>query len=169
MIRNYYTDSYKEGRVVTASDTLLIDGKPQASTPQSVWKEYNLYIGTTGSVVTTNDNDASTNSALTLRAPNRNIKIGMFVAGAGVPNDCKITNIVVTLGTMVITVDKTLGIAADILLTYSFPEENSIRVRTINNDTVTFYNPIQGEILPVSVVQVFTTGTNNISGLVALS
>ena len=91
------------------------------------------------------------------------------MAGAGVPNDCKITNIVVTLGTMVITVDKTLGIAADILLTYSFPEENSIRVRTINNDTVTFYNPIQGEILPVSVVQVFTTGTNNISGLVALS
>ena len=169
MIRNYYTDSYKEGRVVTASDTLLIDGKPQASTPQSVWKEYNLYIGTTGSVVTTNDNDASTNSTLTLRAPNRNIKINMFVAGAGVPNDCKITNIVVTLGTMVITVDKTLSIAADILLTYSFPDENSIRVRTINNDTVTFYNPIQGEVLPVSVVQVFSTGTNNISGLVALS
>ena len=46
MIRNYYTDSFKEGRVVTASDTLLIDGKPQASTPQSVWKEYNLYVGT---------------------------------------------------------------------------------------------------------------------------
>ena len=169
MIRNYYTDSFKEGRVVTASDTLLIDGKTQASTPQSVWKEYNLYIGTTGSVVTTNDNDASTNGTLTLRAPNTSIKIGMFVAGAGVPNDCKITNVVITLGTMAITVDKTLGIAADILLTYGFPDENSVRVRTIDNDTVTFYNPPQGEILPVSVVQVFATGTNNISGLIALS
>ena len=93
----------------------------------------------------------------------------MFVAGAGVPNDCKITNVVITLGTMAITVDKTLGIAADILLTYGFPDENSVRVRTIDNDTVTFYNPPQGEILPVSVVQVFATGTNNISGLVALS
>ena len=41
MIRNYYTDSFKEGRVVTASDTLLIDGRLQASTPQGVWKEYN--------------------------------------------------------------------------------------------------------------------------------
>ena len=34
----------------------------------------------------------------------------MFVAGAGVPNDCKITNVVINnLGTMAITVDKTLG------------------------------------------------------------
>ena len=169
MIRNYYTDSFKEGRVVTASDTLLIDGRLQASTPQGVWKEYNLYVGTAGSVVTTNDNDASTNSTLVLRVPNTNIKIGMFFTGAGVPNDCRITNITITQGTMTLAVDKTLNIAADILLTYGFLTENSVRVRTIENNIVTFYNPTQGEILPVSIVQVFSTGTNNLAGLVALS
>ena len=169
MIRNYYTDSYKSGITVTPSDANLLDGRVQADIPQGAWKEYNLYIGTTGSVVTTNDNDASTNTTLVLRSPNTDIKIGMFVTGVGVPNDCKITNVVIALGTMTITVDKTLSIAADILLTYGFPDQNSIKVRTIENNTVTFYNPPQGEILPVSVVQVFATETNNISGLIALS
>jgi len=169
MIRNYYTDSYKSGITVTPSDANLLDGRVQADIPQGAWKEYNLYIGTTGSVVTTNDNDASTNTTLVLRSPNTDIKIDMFVTGVGVPNDCKITNVVIALGTMTITVDKTLSIAADILLTYGFPDQNSIKVRTIENNTVTFYNPPQGEILPVSVVQVFATGTNNISGLIALS
>jgi len=169
MIRNYYTDAFKSARIVTPSNTLLIDGKPQASTPQSVWGEYNLYIGGTGSVVTTNDNDASTNGTLILRVPNADIRVNMFVTGVGVPNDCKITSIAIALGTMTITLDKTLSIAADILLTYGFTSENSIRVRTIDNDIVTFYNPPQGEVLQVSVVQVFVTGTNNMSGLVALS
>ena len=46
MIRNYYTDSFKEAKIVTASDANLLDGRVQASIPQGAWKEYNLYIGT---------------------------------------------------------------------------------------------------------------------------
>ena len=69
---------------------------------------------------------------------------------------------------MTLTVDKTLAIAANIALTYSFPNENSIRVGTINDNVLTFRNPVQGSILPVSVVQVFSTGTNHVSGLIAL-
>ena len=45
MIRNYYTDSYKSGIVVTPSDTLLLDGRTKSTTPQSSWKQYNLYVG----------------------------------------------------------------------------------------------------------------------------
>ena len=45
MIRNYYTDSYKSGLVVVPSDTLLLDGRTKSTTPQSSWKQYNLYVG----------------------------------------------------------------------------------------------------------------------------
>jgi len=45
MIRNYYTDSYKSGLAVTPSDTLLLDGRTKSTTPQSSWKQYNLYVG----------------------------------------------------------------------------------------------------------------------------
>ena len=44
----------------------------------------------------------------------------MFFTGVGVPNDCRITNVTITQGTMTLAVDKTLNIAADILLTYGF-------------------------------------------------
>jgi len=170
MIRNYYTDSFKEGREEVPSDVNLLDGKVQADIPQGAWGQYNLYVGIASpSTVTTNNNNASTNGTLVLKSPNSDIKINMFVGGVGVPADCKITNVTTTLGTTTIVVDKTLSIAANIALTYSFPNQNSIRVRTIQNNTLTFYNPPQGEILPVSVVQVFSTGTNNVSGLIALS
>ena len=45
-----------------------------------------------------------------------------------------------------------------------------IKVLTVNNEAVTFHNPIKGEILPVSVVQVYATGTEGgVENLVALS
>jgi len=170
MIRNYYTDSYKDGVEVVPSDTLLLDGRTQAVIPQSNWVEYNLIVGgAPASTVTSNSNAASTNGTLILKSPNSDIKVGMFVGGVGVPADCKITAISVALGTMTITVDKTLGIAVNILLTFSFSLQNSVRVRTISNTILTFYHPVEGEVLPVSIVQVFSAGTNNVSGLVALN
>ena len=89
MIRNYYTDSYKSGISVTPSDTLLLDGRTKATTPQGAWKEYNIYIGNSPStlpVTTTSDNTVVSNSAnVGLASPNAQVKAGMRVTGGTLP------------------------------------------------------------------------------------
>lgn len=172
MIRNYYTDSYKSGITVTPSDTLLLDGRTKATTPQGAWVQYNLYIGNSPStlpVTTTNDNTVVSNSAnVGLASPNAQVKAGMRVTGGTLPAAGVLIASVTNSSNYVLASSQ--SIAANSTLTYSYDSEAKVRVLTINNEVITFVKPAQGFVLPVSVVQVYATGTDGgISDLVALS
>jgi len=172
MIRNYYTDSYKSAIPVTPSDTLLIDGRAKASTPIGAWKQYNLYIGNSPSTlpVTTTSNNTVVNNSVNvgLKSPNPLIKVGMRVTGAGLPDAGLLVATVVDASNY--TLSQADSIAADATLTYSYDTEASIKVHTINNEVITFVNPVKGSILPVSVVQVYSTDTGGgVTDIVALS
>jgi len=172
MIRNYYTDSYKSAIAVTPSDTLLIDGRTKATTPIGSWKQYNLYIGnspTTLPVTTTANNNTVSNSVnVSLKSPNPQIKVGMRVTGAGLPDAGLLVATVVDASNY--TLSQADSIAADATLTYSYDTEASIKVHTINDEVITFTKPAQGFVLPVSVVQVYSTGTSGgVVDIVALS
>ncbi len=172
MIRNYYTDSYKSGIAVTPSDTLLLDGKTKATTPQGAWKEYNIYVGDSPSTLpstTTSNNTVVSNSAnVGLASPNAQIKAGMRVTGGTLPAAGVLITSVTNSSNYVLAAAS--SIAANSTLTYSYDSEAKIKVHTINNEVITFVKPAQGFVLPVSVVQVYATGTEGgISDLVALS
>jgi hypothetical protein len=172
MIRNYYTDSYKSAIPVTPSDTLLIDGRAKATTPQGAWVQYNLYIGNSPStlpVTTTSDNTIVSNAtAVGLASPNPLIKAGMRVTGGTLPAAGVLIASVTNVSNYVLATAQ--SIAADSTLTYSYDSESKVKVHTINNEVIEFVNPIQGSILPVSIVQVYATDTEGgISNLVALS
>jgi hypothetical protein len=172
MIRNYYTDSYKSAIPVTPSDTLLIDGRAKATTPQGAWVQYNLYIGNSPStlpVTTTSDNTIVSNAtAVGLASPNPLIKAGMRVTGGTLPAAGVLIASVTNVSNYVLATAQ--SIAADSTLTYSYDSESKVKVHTINNEVIEFVNPIQGSILPVSIVQVYATDTaGGISDLVALS
>ena len=172
MIRNYYTDSYMSAIPVTPSDTLLLDGRTKATTPQGAWKQYNIYIGNSPStlpVTTTNNNTVVTNAtAVGLASPNPLIKAGMRVTGGTLPAAGVLIATIVDASNY--TLASAQNIAADSALTYSYDSESKIKVHTINNEVIEFVNPIQGSILPVSVVQVYSTDTGGgVSNLVALS
>lgn len=172
MIRNYYTDSYKSGIAVTPSDTLLLDGKTKATTPQGAWKEYNIYVGDSPSTLpstTTSNNTVVSNSAnVGLASPNAQIKAGMRVTGGTLPAAGVLIASVTNSSNYVLAAAS--SIAANSALTYSYDSEAKIKVHTINNEVITFVKPAQGFVLPVSVVQVYATGTEGgISDLVALS
>ena len=172
MIRNYYTDSYKSAIPVTPSDTLLIDGRAKATTPQGAWVQYNLYIGNSPStlpVTTTSDNTVVSNAtAVGLASPNPLVKAGMRVTGGTLPAAGVLIASVTNVSNYVLATAQ--SIAADSTLTYSYDSESKVKVHTINNEVIEFVNPIQGSILPVSIVQVYATDTaGGISDLVALS
>lgn len=172
MIRNYYTDSYKSGIVVTPSDTLLLDGRTKSTTPQSSWKQYNLYVGnspTTLPVTTTGNNLVVSNSAnVGLASPNPQIKAGMRVTGGTLPAAGVLIASVTNASNYVLAAAS--SIAADSTLTYSYDTEAILKVHTVNDEVVTFVKPAQGFVLPVSVVQVYSTGTGGgVTDLIALS
>jgi hypothetical protein len=172
MIRNYYTDSYKSGIPVTPSDTLLLDGRTKATTPQGAWLQYNLYIGNSPAtlpITTTSDNLIVTNSVnVGLASPNAQIKAGMRVTGGTLPAAGVLIASITNASNYVLATAS--SIAADSTLTYSYDTEASIKVHTINNEVVTFVKPAQGFVLPVSVVMVYATDTGGgISDLIALS
>tara|TARA_R110002073_G_scaffold69344_2_gene172140 strand:- start:2237 stop:2755 length:519 start_codon:yes stop_codon:yes gene_type:complete len=172
MIRNYYTDSYKSGIPVTPSDTLLLDGRTKATTPQGAWLQYNLYVGNSPAtlpITTTSDNLIVTNSVnVGLASPNAQIKAGMRVTGGTLPAAGVLIASVTNASNYVLATAS--SIAADSTLTYSYDTEASIKVHTINNEVVTFVKPAQGFVLPVSVVMVYATDTGGgISDLIALS
>jgi hypothetical protein len=172
MIRNYYTDSYKSGIVVTPSDTLLLDGRTKSTTPQSSWKQYNLYVGnspTTLPVTTTNNNNTVTNSInVGLKSPNPQIKVGMRVTGGTLPAAGVLIATIVDASNYILATPQ--NIAADSALTYSYDTEAILKVHTVNDEIVTFVKPAQGFVLPVSVVQVYSTGTGGgVTDLIALS
>ncbi len=172
MIRNYYTEAYSSAVVPSVSDTLLIDGRTKADIPQGAWKQYNLYVGDSPSslpVTTTTDNNAVTNSTnVSLKSPNPLIKAGMIVKGAGLPTSGLAIASVTDASNYVLASADT--IAADATLTYTYAVSAKLKVHTVNDEAVTFHNPVKGEILPVSVVQVYATGTEGgVGNLVALS
>lgn len=172
MIRNYYTDSYMSAIPVTPSDTLLLDGRIKATTPQGAWKQYNIYIGNSPStlpVTTTNNNTVVTNAtAVGLASPNPLIKAGMRVTGGTLPAAGVLIATIVDASNY--TLASAQNIAADSALTYSYDTEAILKVHTVNDEIVTFVKPAQGFVLPVSVVQVYSTGTGGgITDLIALS
>ena len=58
-------------------------------------------------------------------------------------------------------------IAVDSVLTFAFSVLPSVSVLTVGNQTMTFTNPAQGFVLPVSVVQV-TAVAGGLTNLIAL-
>ena len=172
MIRNYYTDSYKSGIAVTPSDTLLLDGRTKSTTPQGAWVQYNIYVGNSPSslpaTATSNNSVVSNSTNVGLASPNPLIKAGMRVTGGTLPAAGVLIASVTDSSNYVLASSQ--SIAVNSTLTYSYDSEAKIKVHTINNEVIEFVNPIQGSILPVSVVQVYATDTGGgISGLVALS
>ena len=122
---------------------------------QSSWKEYNLFIGTVPSPITIQNNIAVTGGQiLTLNTPDTRIQAGMTVGGIGIPAGITITAIAADGITLTVTGAAIGTLAANALLTYSFSVLPSISVLTINNQTVTFTNPAEGFVLPISVVQI---------------
>ena len=92
----------------------------------------------------------------------------MRVTGTGLPDAGLLVATVVDASNY--TLSQADSIAADATLTYSYEAEASIKVHTINNEVITFVNPVKGSILPVSVVQVYSTDTNGgVTDIVALS
>jgi hypothetical protein len=169
MIRNYYTDSYKTGIPVVASDVNLLDGRAKASTPQAYWEQYNLYIGraaaapATTAVVTP---ATTTSTTISWVIPNPNVMSGMTISGTGVP--AGITVISVAADGLSIVASAPLSIANQTVLTFSFATLNTLKVLTTDNQEVTFNNLQSGTILPVSVVQVYSAGTLGIDNMTAL-
>ena len=153
------------------------------SIAQSSWKEYSLYIGT--SPLQQNDFGAVTSATANLAAAGQrevtikvsNPYIGLttnnFITGSG-PNvyDDGVLVGKVTQVDNSTTFDLVSNLAADIvdgsILTFAFDELPSITVLTVDNKTVTFTNPAQGFVLPVSVVQVISF-TGGLANLIALN
>ena len=122
---------------------------------QGYWKEYNLYIGTTPASFTIQNNVAVTGGqTLTLNTPDPRIQVGMTVGGIGVPAGVTVTVINADGITLTVAGSAIGTLGANALLTYSFSVLPSITVTTIDNNQLTFSNPAQGFVLPVSVVQV---------------
>ena len=59
-------------------------------------------------------------------------------------------------------------VVANSILTFSFTVLPSVSVLTIDNQTLTFTNPAQGFVLPVSIVQV-TNVAGGLTNLIALN
>jgi hypothetical protein len=122
---------------------------------QSSWKEYNLFIGTVPSPITIQNNIAVTGGQiLTLNTPDTRIQAGMTVGGIGIPAGITITAIAADGITLTVTGAAIGTLAANALLTYSFSVLPSISVLTVDNETLTFTNPAEGFILPVSAVEI---------------
>ena len=122
---------------------------------QGYWKEYNLYIGTTPASFTIQNNVAVTGGqTLTLNTPDPRIQVGMTVGGIGIPAGVTVTVINADGITLTVAGSAIGTLGANALLTYSFSVLPSVTVTTIDNNQLTFNNPAQGFVLPVSVVQV---------------
>ena len=137
---------------------------------QGSWPQYNIYIGQAaaspaGTVTVTPATTASTTVSYIIPQPN--IMAGMTVSGAGVP--AGITVISVAANNLSFVASAALTIANNVVLTFSFATLNTLKVLTTNNEEQTFNNLQPGTILPVSVAQVFVTGTLGVAQLTALS
>ena len=168
MIRNYYTEAFKGGIVPSLVTGQLIDGRVKATIPQSNWKQYCLYIGTVPTPIAIQNNEAVTGGqTLTLRSPDPRIQVGMTVGGPGIPSGVTVTVINPDKITLTVAGSAIGTLASNALLTYSFSVLPSISVLTIDNQTITFTNPAEGFVLPVSAVEI-TGVAGGLSNLIAL-
>ena len=141
---------------------------------QSSWKEYNLYIGSSpanysvgvGAQVTQGIASASgAGSILTIKTANTLVAAGQLIYDDGV-----LIGIVASIdGTdKVITTANPIPAVADLsIIDFVNPGPASVSVLTASNQTMTFTNPAEGFVLPVSVVQVTATA-NSLGNLIAL-
>ena len=140
---------------------------------QNSWREYSLFIGTSpgqgnnfGSITSgTANTAAAAQNTITVKVSNPYVQAGMTVYDDGVQIGVIAT---VTNSTTFVLVGALAAIVvADSILTFSFTVLPSVSVLTIDNKTVTFTNPAQGFVLPVSVVQV-TAVAGGLNNLIAL-
>ena len=149
---------------------------------QNSWKEYSLFIGTSpvqqnnfGSITSATANAAAQGqNRITIKVSNPYVGLttNNFITGSGpnVYNDGVLIGVVTSVQNST-TFDLVAPLAANVLndavLTFAFNTLPSITVLTIDNKTVTFTNPAQGFVLPVSVVQIISI-TGGLSNLIAL-
>ena len=169
--------------VVHAAQTTVTLNKPKQTVVgqnltffninQNSWKEYSLFIGTQpsqgnnfGSVTSATANAAAAaQKVVTYKVANPYIQSGMNVYDDGVL--IGIVDTITTANQFNLVDNLAALIANDSVLTFSFSVLPSVSVLTIDNKTVTFTNPAQGFVLPVSVVQV-TSVAGGLSNLIAL-
>ena len=140
---------------------------------QNSWREYSLFIGTQpsqgnnfGSVTSATANLSNNGQPnVTFKVSNPYIQIGMNVYDDGVL--VGVVASITTANQIVLVANLAADIVIDSVLTFAFSVLPSVSVLTIDNKTVTFTNPAQGFVLPVSVVQV-TAVTGGLSNLIAL-
>ncbi len=140
---------------------------------QNSWKEYSLYIGQSpeqgnnfGSITSGTANAANAaQNQITVKVSNPYVQVGMTVYDDGVQIGVIAT--VTNSTTFVLAGALAADVVADSILTFSFTVLPSVSVLTIDNKTVTFTNPAQGFVLPVSVVQI-TSVAGGIANLIAL-
>ena len=135
---------------------------------QNSWREYSLYIGTQpsqGLISETANAAAAAQPVVTWKVSNPYIQVGMNVYDDGVL--IGVVGTVTTANQISLVANLAALIANDSVLTFAFSALPSVSVLTIDNKTVTFTNPAQGFVLPVSVVQV-TAVAGGLTNLIAL-
>ena len=170
--------------VVHAAQTTVTLNKPvqtvagQALTffnvNQNSWREYSLYIGTQpsqgdnfGSITSGTANLAAANqNQITIKVSNPYVQVGMTVYDDGVLIGTVLS--IVNSSTFNLAAVLAAGVVAGSILTFAFSVLPSVSVLTIDNRTVTFTNPAQGFVLPVSVVQI-TGIAGGLSNIIALN
>ena len=169
--------------VVHAAQTTVTLNKPKQTVVgqnltffnvnQNSWKEYSLFIGTQpsqgnnfGSVTSATANAAAAaQKVVTYKVANPYVQSGMNVYDDGVL--VGVVDVVNTANQVTLVDNLAALIANDSVLTFSFSVLPSVSVLTVDNQTMTFTNPAQGFVLPVSVVQV-TAVAGGLSNLIAL-
>ena len=171
--------------VVHAAQTTVTLNKPKQTVVgqnltffnvnQNSWKEYSLFIGTQpsqgnnfGSVTSATSGPVKSDAAqknVTFRVSNPYIQSGMNVYDDGVL--VGVVDTITTANQIALVDNLAADIVVDSVLTFAFSVLPSISVLTIDNKTVTFTNPAQGFVLPVSVVQV-TAVAGGLTNLIAL-
>ena len=141
---------------------------------QNSWKQYSLYIGTQpsqsnnfGSITSATANAAAAaQKAVTYKVANPYIQSGMNVYDDGVL--IGIVDDITTANQFNLVDNLAALIANDSVLTFAFSVLPSVSVLTIDNRTITFTNPAQGFVLPVSVVQI-TALAGGLTNIIAVS
>ena len=171
-------DGVMVASVVHAAQTTVTLNKPKQTVAgqnltffnvnQNSWREYSLFIGTQpsqGLISETANAAAAAQAIVTWKVSNPYVQVGMNVYDDGVL--IGVVGTVTTANQISLVANLAALIANDSVLTFAFSVLPSISVLTIDNKTVTFTNPAQGFVLPVSVVQV-TAVAGGLSNLIAL-
>ena len=141
---------------------------------RSAWNEYNLYVGTSpanfqsgvGSKVTQGIANAGTaGTTLEIKTANALVAAGQLIYDDGV-----LIGTVVSIAANDTTITTSaIPVVADLsVINFVNPSPASVTVTTIDDNLITFVNPAEGFVLPVSVVQVNSVA-NGLSGLIALN